>query len=191
MVFRATDGFAVLIVTRETQRLKRKRQERDTKYKEQAQARKQAAEVEPQPAARGAANVKQETGKATGEEAPTEKNLSAAVAQSDHTLAHPLRRPKSSVPDVLPLEFLESDDEDDAYQGDLSSVGGEPKRKRRKHKNLGDRVVGSTVYRVVKTSDDRLPPKRSHLAHHARMARMTKGRVPIKRSGGFFVKKQS
>jgi hypothetical protein len=56
---------------------------------------------------------------------------------------------------------------------------------------MGDRVVGSTVYRVVKTEDSRLPPKRSKVAHNARIARVTKGRVPVKRSGGFFVKKRS
>jgi U3 small nucleolar RNA-associated protein 16 len=177
----------VLTVCREARRLKRKRQERDAKFKEQAQIRKQVGEAEAKAAV---AVVKQETEKApAGEEEGPEKNGGGPAAE---TSSMPVRaRIKAAVPDVLAPEFLESDDDDDdAYQGDLSSVGGEPRRKRRKSKHMGDRVIGSTVYRVVKTSDGRLPPKKSKIVHNERIARVTKGRVPVRRSGGFFVKQR-
>ncbi|KAL5605989.1 hypothetical protein BROUX41_006218 [Berkeleyomyces rouxiae] len=129
---------------------KKKRQDRDVKLKEQVTARKaKEAELEAEIAA----------AKALLAENTNEEDDAAAS-----------RRKKNALPDVLPLEFLDSDSEDDdANLGmDIQGVVTAKRRisqKPRKRTNV-DRVVGGTTYRVVKkTSMDFVPATKKQTAN--------------------------
>lgn len=103
---------------------------------------------------------------------------------------------KREVPKLLPLDLLESDDEDSIPQ--QSKSAGESGQKRRKvtvggslvrEKKLPkDQKVGSTVLRVVaKRGDERLAPKSNKQSVNLKELLMRRDRKPqVKR--GFFVK---
>lgn len=148
---------------------KRKRQERDTLLKTQAEERKK---IQPQ-----AQEEEQE-------EAPKPKPTGR------------VRHEKIQLPSILPAEFLtdsSSEDEDDS-----ASVTHQSKPKRRKvssiEKGLSrqergprDLTVGSTVYRVAKKVDERMAPKMKKQAKNRKDALLQRGRVPVKsRTSGFF-----
>jgi hypothetical protein len=154
--------------------LKRKRQERAAFFEQQAEERKRAEQ-----------HVRQRRG-----------SDDATPSTEDVT---PETEKRKEAPKLLPLELLESDDEDDVTQG-LGSTG-HLKHKRRKlgaveqallrePKLPKDKRVGSTAYRVVKgTGDSRLAPKVKKQAVNLREALLRRDRV-AKPKGGFFVKKR-
>lgn len=104
---------------------------------------------------------------------------------------------KREVPKLLPLELLESDDEDDAPQQSISADDSKHKRRKlggpeqallREPKPPKDKRVGSTAYRVVKpTGDARLAPKVKKQAVNLKETLLRRDRLPV-RKGGFFVK---
>ncbi|KAK4239867.1 hypothetical protein C8A03DRAFT_42567 [Achaetomium macrosporum] len=154
--------------------LKRKRQERDAFFKQQAEERKRA-------------------------EQQLRRRRDSDDATPSTEEATPETEKRDEAPKLLPLELLESDDEDDVSQ-QLGSSGHE-KRKRRKlgaveqallrePKLPKDKKVGSTAYRVVAgTGDSRLAPKVKKQTVNLRETLLRRDRV-AKPRGGFFATKR-
>ncbi|KAK4455858.1 hypothetical protein QBC34DRAFT_388130 [Podospora aff. communis PSN243] len=101
---------------------------------------------------------------------------------------------KREVPKLLPLELLESDDEDEANHSDSSASKGAPKRKKLvtgwvpEAKGTRDQKVGSTVFRVVDNpGDKKLAPKAKKAAVHMREVLLKRAKAPHAKKG-FFVK---
>lgn len=100
------------------------------------------------------------------------------------------------MPNLLPLDLLESDDEDEVSQQSKPARQGDQKRRKlatgeklvRERKLPKDQKVGSTVLRVVaKRGDERLAPKISKQSVNMRELLLRRDRKPqVKR--GFFVK---
>lgn len=155
--------------------LKRKRRERDAFFKQQAEERKRAQR------------------QADADEADD------AGASTPETTPEPAEEKKRGVPKLLPLELLESDDEDDAPQQPLSAADG--KHKRRKLSSAEQRLlvepklprdkrIGSTAYRVVAgKGDTRMAPKVKKQSVNLKETLLRRDRVAQPR-GGFFVKKR-
>ncbi len=101
------------------------------------------------------------------------------------------------MPKLLPLELLESDDEDDALQQSNSAADGKNKRRKlggaeqallRDPKLPKDKRIGSTAYRVVKgAADARMAPKVKKQAVSLKETLLRRDRIAQPR-GGFFVR---
>lgn len=176
-------NFANLIY-RQAASQKRKRQERDALFREQAASRKRA---------QAAADEEKQPVEEDGEpQEPTAEKLAGGGGRQ--------RVDKSNIPDLLPAELLESDDED--AEAEEAEVVRKPKKIKldttermleRHGKAPGDRAVGSTMYRVTKKQDD------PRLAAKARPGNTKKNLLESRRaqaglSGGmrkkgFFVKR--
>ncbi len=151
---------------------KRKRQERDAFLKRQAEDRKR-------------------TQKPARQEDDDEEDVASSYQNPT-----PEKR-KREVPKLLPLELLESDDEDDVLQQSTSGTDGANKRRKlggaeqallRDPKLPKDKRLGSTAYRVVKgTPDARMAPKIKKQAVSLKETLLRRDRV-AKPRGGFFVK---
>lgn len=98
-------------------------------------------------------------------------------------------------PNLLPAEFLtdsSSEDEDDDDQGKLSArskrrkVAGVEKQLTRASRGPRDEVVGSTLYRVAKKTDDRLAPKSSRHTQSSKDLLRRRNRTAVAARGGFF-----
>jgi hypothetical protein len=159
---------------RQAAALKRKRQERDTFFKQQAEERKRTQK-------------------------PTRLDEEADDA-SPSTKPTPERAEKRrEVPKLLPLELLESDDEDDVSQQPSSSANGNNKRRKlggAEHRLLAepklprDKRLGSTAYRVVKgKGNTKLAPKVKQQAVNLKETLLRRDRVAQPR-GGFFVNRR-
>jgi hypothetical protein len=99
---------------------------------------------------------------------------------------------KREVPKILPLELLESDDEDDMAQE--TAVEAPTKRQKTgsgwisEPKAPRDRKVGSTVFRVVENArDKKLAPKAKKAAANMREDLLRRGKQPQVKKG-FFAK---
>ncbi|KAK3990221.1 hypothetical protein QBC44DRAFT_325905 [Cladorrhinum sp. PSN332] len=154
---------------KEAAALKRKRQERDAIFKQQAKERKQA----------------DEEARAKGEDAEEAASESA-------------EKRKREVPQLLPLELLESDDEDEMDLDTPESAGlnkrrkldGSEQRLLREPRAPRDRQVGSTVYRVVaKAGDGKQAPKAKKQSVNLKALLLQRDRKAQPRTG-FFVKKR-
>lgn len=134
------------------------------------------------------------------EEAERAKSAAAAAADEavSKTEALPGRKraERMSIPNLLPEEFLDSSSEGEEEEMDDFAGGARPKRRRvagveRSLKRLDraprDERVGSTVYRVAKGSDERLPPKSKKYAQSGKDVLMRRNRPGV-RSTGFFKK---
>ncbi|KAK4158440.1 hypothetical protein C8A00DRAFT_28719 [Chaetomidium leptoderma] len=153
---------------------KRKRQERDAFLRRQAEERKR-------------------TQKPTRQESDDEGDATPGTQEP------PLEteKRKREVPKLLPLELLESDDEDVVSQQASSAPNGQHKRRKlggaeqallRGPKLPKDKRLGSTAYRVMKgTGDARLAPKVRKQAVGLRETLLQRDRVAQPR-GGFFVR---
>ncbi|KAL2260703.1 hypothetical protein VTK26DRAFT_5219 [Humicola hyalothermophila] len=148
--------------------LKRKRQERDAFLKQQAEDRKRSQKT---------ADLDEE-----------------AVVPMPMQVEEKTRE----VPKLLPLELLESDDEDEAPQQHSTPAMGQSKRRKLggAEKLLAgpklpkDKRLGSTAYRVVKGKGNaRLAPPARKQAVNLKEALLRRDRVAQAR-GGFFVKKR-
>ncbi|KAL1892152.1 hypothetical protein Cpir12675_004660 [Ceratocystis pirilliformis] len=154
---------------------KKKRQERDLKFKEQAAARKAREEkLEAEIAAAKALLAKPST----------------ATSEEDDESRAARRRKTAALPDVLPLEFLDSDDsdnsDDDASHGkgaDKSMAATSRTAKKIMKRTDADRVVGGTTYRVVKkTKLDLVPAAKKHTVHiKSQLLRRKRTGVPVKK----------
>ena len=151
---------------------KRRRQERTAFFQKQAEERKSASKpADSETAVEGTASQRRE----------------------GRTPLFPEKR-KREAPKELPLDLLESDDEDDGVDRQTPAKA---KSKRRKVEGPGwirepgtprDQKVGSTVFRVVEASEDAsLAPKAKKNTVHLKAALLRRNRVAqVKR--GFFVK---
>lgn len=161
---------------RQAAALKRKRKERDAFFKQQAEERKRAEkQARPEEAAYGASTPNQ-----APEPELAEKQM------------------ERRAPTLLPLELLESDDEESASSlQPNSAVNGTHKRRKlggadptllREPKLPKDKRLGSTAYRVVAgTGDARLAPKMKKQSVSLKETLLRRNRVAQPR-GGFFVK---
>ncbi|KAI0181083.1 hypothetical protein GGR52DRAFT_18021 [Hypoxylon sp. FL1284] len=181
--------------------LKRKRQEKDSLYKQQAERRKRARGVE----------VHQSKGPA-GTALP-EDDTAAEIEKAVTTVRHrhqqqQQRTGKSDLPDVLPAEFLtdsssDSDSDSDGHSSapkkrKLQLVQGKNKAGKINFED-GDRpppprdvTVGSTRYRVLATrADDRLAPRLHKNARASKdgLLRRNRAAAPPSLKRGFFVKR--
>lgn len=161
---------------------KRKRQERDALFKQQAAERKKVEEV----------------AQATSTQAAQDSNSDYAsnMRQSDHS-GRRRRADKIRLPDSLPAEFLtdsSSEDEDE----DLGARSIRPKKRKlssidnklsRQDRGPRDARVGSTVYRVAKRTDERLAPKAKKQGLATKSSLLTRSRSAAKPRGTFFTKK--
>ncbi|KAL2017674.1 hypothetical protein VTK56DRAFT_1834 [Thermocarpiscus australiensis] len=156
--------------------MKRKRQERDAFFKQQAEERKHAQQ-------QARMEAEEADGASPGSREPTPE---------------PADKRKREVPKLLPLELLESDDEDDSLQR-TSSASGQYKRRKlgapeqsllREPRLPRDQRMGSTVYRVVAGGGDaKLAPKVMKQSLNLKETLLRRDRV-AKPRGGFFVKKR-
>ena len=164
---------------RQTAAKRRKRQERDALFKKQAEARKRTSELAAQDGRSGSVD-----------------DLDQAAGEGSRPEVQ--RKRKLEIPDVLPLELLESDDEDDEETGQAELATARQAKKVRfdngeRRSSRGDRPprdrrVGSTVYRVMTDkTDGKLAPKAGKQSKNRREVMLVRKRAP-KRRGGFFVK---
>lgn len=159
---------------------KRKRQERDTLFKQQAGERKKLED--------------EAKAQATAESDQLDDDLDA-VKQSEPASGR-RRMDKTNVPNVLPAEFLtdsSSEDEDE----DVAATSKRPKKRQvssidrklsRQDRAPRDARIGSTVYRVAKKTDERLAPKAQKYGQNARDLLLKRNRSATKPRPGFFVK---
>ncbi|KAK0623126.1 hypothetical protein B0T14DRAFT_515367 [Immersiella caudata] len=150
---------------------KRKRQERDAFLKQQAGKKKS-----------GQAPV-----------LPSGEDEDEGLRSRNPAPLFPEKR-KREVPKLLPLELLESDDEDEANHSDFSVGKRAPKRKKVAGgwipgpKAPRDQKVGSTVFRVVESrGDKKLAPKAKKAAVNMREVLLKRAKAPRAKKG-FFVK---
>lgn len=156
---------------------KRKRQERDVLLQQQAKHRKavKKAEILSEP------TVAQE----------------AAEKAAEREQAHEgFRTRKSEIPDLLPPEFLDSDDEDEAAAAPRTTQTDRPKRIKFEEleeqsalefKPPRDERIGSTVYRVLASKGDaRLAPRKSKASHSMKQHLLVRKKT-VQRKTGFLV----
>ncbi|KAK3357136.1 hypothetical protein B0T25DRAFT_148539 [Lasiosphaeria hispida] len=165
---------AVKAAEKQAANQKRKRQDRDAFFKQQAMEKKSAQK----PAS------------------PKSDDEADAPARKQEPLF--LEKRKREIPKLLPLEFLESDDEDEDAQNGSAADG---KVKKRKVAAAGqnwiadikparDQRVGSTVFRVVeKRGDGNLAPKVKKQSVIMKQILLRRNRAPQAKRG-FFVKQR-
>lgn len=168
-------------LSRESARLKRKRKERDTILKEQAKTKKAK-----EPAVEERA---QEAPPSAQPEAEGEESVQSGDKEADGTLQIS-RSGKLQPPAFLPQEFLDSDEEDDD-QDSPGVVGPQRKKLRRgpggMDKAPRDKEVGGTIYRVAKTVDVRLAPKKQKGSDGVRRRLLARHRAGVPQAKGFLV----
>lgn len=154
---------------------KRKRQERDALFKQQAQERKKAE---------------------ADDESALTKSAGPAAGDAHAPVNGRKRMDRMQIPNLLPAEFLtdsssESEDGDD----DAAMSTSRPKRRKvatverqltRLDRGPKDERVGSTLYRVAKKTDDRLAPKSKKYAKSTRAGLQSRNRTATASRGGFF-----
>jgi hypothetical protein len=128
---------------------------------------------------------------------PTRLEEENDTTPSTEGLTSETEKRKRGTSNFLPLEFLESDDEDNVPQQPSSTADGKHKRRKlgsaeqsllREPKLPKDKRLGSTAYRVVKgTGDARLAPKAKKQAVGLRETLLWRDRV-AQRKGGFLVR---
>lgn len=182
--------------------VRRKRQERDAKFKKQAEARRlqqqeSAAAAAPAPSADG-----QDDSDDDDDDEPTAtKEQPASRLVTSLSTSSRKRLDRRNLPSVLPDEFLESDEEDEAEVVDESSSA-RPKKitfntaarqvATAEPRHPADQRVGSTVYRVMKKQgESKLAPRGGKYSKNAREMMLGRGRTVPRTSvkkKGFLVK---
>lgn len=169
---------------RQAAALKRKRQERDVLFKKQAEARKQAQAEAKEAAVAALGPVPEDDDEEEG---------------SDIGVSSKKLKPATTSKNLLPLEFLESDDEDEATTM-TDATAHKPKKikfntvERRLARSEGrrpqDERVGSTLYRVLADrGDSKLAPKQHKYTLGMRKELLIRGRMAIQKKGFFANKK--
>ncbi|KAH6624565.1 hypothetical protein B0J18DRAFT_182172 [Chaetomium sp. MPI-SDFR-AT-0129] len=168
-------GAAAKAAEQQAAAAKQKRQERDTFLKKQAEERKRLQKPAVQ----------------------QDEDDDDDVPTTTKALATEGEKRKREVPQLLPLELLESDDEEDTPRQTDSAADQQNKRRKLGSAELAllngprlpkDKRVGTTAYRVVKgTGDGRLAPKARKQSVNLKEMLLRRDRV-AKPRGGFFVK---
>ncbi|KAH6687324.1 hypothetical protein F5X68DRAFT_275850 [Plectosphaerella plurivora] len=194
---------------------KRKRQERSVRLQEQATSRKAAAA-----AVASAATPQKPTSPSEDASMPdadeddddmtprTQLHLESAAAFSAARKRSAAPTPSSkpsSLPALLPDEFLNSDSEgedDEAAANAADDAAGRPRKARklatadraitkdarRAAAPAPDRQVGSTIYRAAaRKRDERLAPRSSKHSANLKRDLLVRGRTAVKANKGFFV----
>lgn len=106
------------------------------------------------------------------------------------------RKRKFEIPHVLPLELLESDDEEESMPAALAEERRPKKikfdameRLSREDRTPRDQRVGSTVYRVLTNKTDGILAPKAHKQTSNQKQQMLLRRRAPRRKGGFFVKR--
>ena len=108
------------------------------------------------------------------------------------------RNEKIQFPNLLPEEFLSSDDEEQEEGEDYADESRRPKRRKvsgierslaRQNKGPADEAIGTTVYRVAKKTDDRMAPKVKQYSKSTKELLLKRNRVAAKPRGGFLAKR--
>jgi len=119
------------------------------------------------------------------------KKAQEADAEAEDAAALLTEKRKREVPKLLPLEFLDSDDEDVVMEDDEPMDSGSKRRRvaaPREPKGPKDKRVGSTVYKVVQDrGEQKLAPKLKKQSLNVREDMLRRNRIAPPR-GGFFVK---
>jgi hypothetical protein len=164
--------------------IRKKRQERNAKLKEQADAANEkrkdaerAEKIEPSPA--------EPTVKHGGE---NQKDLGVQDAAGSERIAPPVSinvLKTSKLPELLPDEYLQDDNDRKSLEGQEVEIT-RTKSKKTKFLDLldkkpKDRRIGTTTYRVSEVSNKKLAPKSSFHARNTKESWL-KGRGPM--SGG-------
>ncbi|KAH6964112.1 hypothetical protein HG530_003383 [Fusarium avenaceum] len=151
---------------------KRKRREKDDFFKQQAEERKKLEEQE---------KVEQES--SSEDEEPAE-----SLIQRSRT---------ERAPNLLPAEFLTDSSSEDEEDQDDDRMDERPRKRRvatverslaRQDRGPRDERVGSTVYRVAKTADERMTPKLKKHTKSSKDLLLKRNRGVAKPRSGFFVK---
>lgn len=161
---------------------KRKRQQLAELLKKQAEERKKAEE--------------HLTSQGEGKQQPLAKPAEPSTSRARN------RADRSSIPAVLPAEFLtdssSEDDEEDGEDGAAAAAAAGPKRrkvsgveKRLTRLDAGpkDEVVKSTVYRVEKKMDQRLAPKVKKHSKASKELLLKRNRAAVTSGSGFLKRK--
>ena len=162
---------------------KRKRQQRDALFKEQAEERKKIED------SHAAAAAKSE---------PAPENEDSTAKQPGQAAGR-RRMDRMPIPNVLPAEFLTDESSDEEEEEEVGAlIDSRPKGRKistierqlsRQDRATRDRVVGSSVYRVTKQQDGRMAPKVKKYARGMKEALLKRNRAPVKSGKGFFAKK--
>lgn len=122
-----------------------------------------------------------------------------AAQQSSESESEPEeapRRKRMAIPDILPPEFLESDDEDGSDAMDLDmprkptkiTFGRADRDLAKRNRAPADKKVGGTVYRVVADkTEKKLAPKVDKNSRNIKADLLNRNRAPVKRKG-FLIK---
>ncbi|KAM0198815.1 hypothetical protein ACHAPA_000961 [Fusarium lateritium] len=151
---------------------KRKRREKDDFFKQQAEERKKLEEQE----------------KAEQEDSSQDEEPAESLIQRTRT---------ERAPNLLPAEFLTDSSSEDEEDQDDDRMEERPRKRRvatverslaRLDRGPRDERVGSTVYRVAKTADERMTPKLKKHTKSSKDLLLKRNRGAAKARSGFFVK---
>ncbi|CAJ0553655.1 Ff.00g121670.m01.CDS01 [Fusarium sp. VM40] len=151
---------------------KRKRREKDDFFKQQAEERKKLEEQE----------------KAEQEASSEDEEPAESLIQRSRT---------ERAPNLLPAEFLTDSSSEDEEDQDNDRMDERPRKRRvatverslaRQDRGPRDELVGSTVYRVAKTADERMTPKLKKHTKSSKDLLLKRNRGAAKPRSGFFVK---
>ncbi|KAL7627164.1 hypothetical protein AAE478_003940 [Parahypoxylon ruwenzoriense] len=180
---------------RQAASLKRKRQDRDSLYKQQAERRKRA---------RGAVEVHQtKAGGAASSDGVHESRNDGIIEIEKGATAGRRRAEKFNLPTVLPAEFLTDSSDESEDEAALKRVAKKPKKMTFEtaaqtliggegSKRPGDEVVGSTRYRVLEEQGDpNLAPKLRRDAQRPKenLLKRRRSAVTPNKKGGFFARR--
>ncbi|KAK4192061.1 hypothetical protein QBC35DRAFT_470334 [Podospora australis] len=154
-------------------------------------AEKQAAKIKKKRQARDAVFKQQ---------AAEKRALETSQPPADESKPEPVEKRKREVPKLLPLDLLDSDDEDDVRRSsDSPANGGDNKRRKvasvdprllRDPKVKRDQRLGSTVYRVVADrGNGKLAPKAKKQSINLKETLLRRDRIPHSKTG-FFINKR-
>ncbi|KAI1505410.1 hypothetical protein F5X99DRAFT_367871 [Biscogniauxia marginata] len=165
--------------------LKRKRQERDNLFKQQAEKRKRTRIEE---------RVRSKVPKA-------DSGHHEGAAETEKATTGRRRAEKHKLPDALPAEFLADSSSESENETALKKAAKKPKKidfdtavgtPGNEGKRPRDKIVGTTRYRVLAEQGDKnLPPKmnKNSLIMRENMLRRKRKAVTLNKTNGFFVRK--
>ncbi|KAI1454987.1 hypothetical protein F4805DRAFT_295464 [Annulohypoxylon moriforme] len=167
--------------------LKRKRQEKDSLYKQQAERRKRS---------RATVEVHQGKAKSSGKERGSSEDNGVAEVETAVTAGR-RRAQKFNLPTVLPAEFLtDSSSEDEDVDESALRVVKKPKKINfeTESKKPRDEVIGSTRYRVLaEQGDQKLAPRIQKNARASKESLLKRKRAGLVAGAGgkkgFFVRR--
>jgi U3 small nucleolar RNA-associated protein 16 len=186
-----------LMILRQETAIRKKRQERDAKFKKQAEA----VIMKRERAVKKAENKAKKYLKETKEDHEDSESMPLDIPEDEDTIPAEKRTVinTSNLPDLLPYEYLQDYEETESLVDlELDTLGTKPKKMKfldLVEKKPKDRKKGSTTYRISEVRSNNLAPKSSFHAKNTKESWL-KGRGPISEGGvrkvssvGFFKKR--